>query len=1203
MANELKFVHLHVHTTFSLLDGLSFRGDLIKKAKDYNMGAVAVTEHGNLCQHVSFYQDCIKEGVKPILGIEAYLAPDSHKNRDYDVKSKLETGDISHFAYHIIILAKNKLGYQNLMKLSTASHRFGFYRKPRIDFELLQQYKEGLIVTSGCIGSIISQSIIQGRKDLALDYINKFRFMFNDDFYLEVMHHQMPEDKIVCEALIDFGQRLGIPLVLTNDSHYTNREDAIAQEVLLCTTTHKPLSDPEHWRFEGAGYWFKSPEEMAQVVVESGYPIEAFDNTAAIAAKVDPDYGFRLAKKHGHMVPLFKDSSGNAWTTQDSHQKLVMACYEGMANLKTVDPADGVMKAFIEIPKYVERLQHELDTIERKNFSSYFLIIADIIQFIKRHGGMFPPFGRGSSVGSLVCRSLGITAMDPIRWNVPFYRFINDGRKDLPDIDTDISQRHRNDVLDYIVRTYGADHVAHIVTFQTMAAKKAIDDAGAALDVPPPVRKSVSQLIGDTDKDDKLEDLLKDHEEAHNLMVNHAEWIKITSQLEGVHRNTGLHAAGIVISNEPIEDHVPLLRDVEGYRVTQWDMKDVQDLGLLKLDMLGLRTLDTIWDAVELIKKLHNIEVDIFNLPFDDKETYKTVYTADFVSIFQYDSPGMRNMARNLRAEKFEQLMALNALFRPGPMKPQIKIVDGKEVKAPSIADIYLACRHGRQEVETWHPSLDEVMSDTYGMPLYQEQISEMSKIIAGFTDVEADEYRAAIGKKDAVKFMAAQDKFKHHGIKMGHTEAFMEDLCKKLAGFARYGWNRGHAAGYSYISYVTAYLETHFPVPYYTALLNTNLDKQDKLETLLGAIMQKGIEINPPDVNSSGAYFSTNGKAIYMGLLSVKQLASEALLTIIRARQKAGGEFSSFIDFVRHVSSNIEPMNTNDKDFIQFKLPDWDYKKSPEIPPTYQLKAVNKSVIVNLIKAGAFKWDAILTDLDKIGTVETIQKIVKKRPTVEEFQVIGRLDGKITSKEFTQMERSALEREALSFYVSGHPVTNYVKYINIIHSEGQIITPSQLNNANVHCHVVVLGLLVKKEMKMTKKNTPFVTLRLQDQFGEKSVRIFSPLSTEIWPSLVDDKIVLVRGVTQPDNFQPDQIDLKVRSVLVVTDGLPVRGFITDTAAMVDDVNGKLGIQPAAVQEVPGWGHVVHFSQMMRLTPDVLNKFTHHTSLKLALAI
>lgn len=796
--------------------------------------------------------------------------------------------------------------------------------------------------------------------------------------------------------------------------------------------------------------------------------------------------------------------------------------------------------------------------------------------------------------------------MDPIRWKVPFYRFINDGRKDLPDIDTDISQRNRGDVLDYIVKTYGDDHVAHIITFQTMAAKKAIEDAGSALDVPQPVRKSVSQFIGETEKDEKLEEILKDNVHANELMMMHADWIKISKAIEGVHRNTGLHAAGIVISNDPIEDIVPLMRDSEGYRVTQWDMNDVQDLGLLKLDMLGLRTLDTIWDAVEMVKNLYNIDIDIFNLPFDDSDTYRTISLADFVSIFQYDSPGMRNMARNLRPEKFEMLMALNALFRPGPMKPQIRIVtdpNGKkrEERAPSIADIYLACRHGRQKVESWHPSLDEIMSDTFGMPLYQEQISEMSKIIAGFNDVEADEYRAAIGKKDKVKFDAAQDKFKSHGIKTGHSEEFMDDLCKKLAGFARYGWNRGHAAGYSYISYVTAYLETHFPIPYYTALLNTNLDKQDKLEILLGAVMQKGIEICPPDINTSGPHFSTNGKVIYMGLLSVKQLASEALLTILHARKKAG-EFGGFIDFVRQVSGKLE-IDTKHPDFTQYKLPDWNYTKHPEIPSAYPLKALNKTVIVNLIKAGAFRWDQVLTDLDKIGVVENIQKIVKKRPSIEDFQVIGRLDGAITKNEFTQMERSALEREALNFYVSGHPVTNYVKYINIIHADGQIITPSQINSTNVHTHVVVLGLLIKKELKMAKNNKAYVALRLQDQFGDKSVRIFSPLASEVWPSLVDNKIVLVRGVTQPDNFQPDQIDLKIRGITVITDGLPVRGFIADSASMVTDVTVKLGVEPAAMQEVPGWGHVVHFSQMMRLSPDTLNQFVHHSGLKLALAI
>lgn len=1155
------------------------------------MLALAITDHGALYNHVSFYQKAAEYGVKPILGMEAYMAPDSRHNRSYEKKKELEKGDISAHSYHLILLAKNGEGYKNLMKLSTLAYREGFYYKPRIDLEILQAHREGLIVTSACVGSIIGQSIIQDRKDVALEWINKFRFLFGEDFYLELMHHEMPEDKIISQALLDWGKQLGIGCIVTNDSHFTNRDDATAQEVALCLAGRRTLTDPDHWKFPGEGYWFKTPGEMSELIQKAGYPQEALDNTVRIAQGVQ-DYAFRLAKKHGHMVPLFKDSQGNAWTSDDSHQKLVMSCWEGM-----------IERGLLGKPEYESRLAMELDTMQRKNFSSYFLIIGDIIRYIRSHGKMLAPFGRGSSVGSLVCYVLGITAMDPIRWNIPFYRFINEGRKDLPDIDTDISQRHRGDVLDYIVKTYCQNHVAHIATFQTMAAKKAIDDAGMALDVPSAVRRTVNKMIGETVKDDKLEDLLADNDEARNLMQSHPGWIEIAKKLEGVHRNTGLHAAGIVISNEPIDTIVPLGRDSDGYRTTQFDMNDLQALGLLKLDMLGLRTLDTVYDALQLIKQNHGVDIDVYGLPVDDAPTYKTICGGEFVSIFQYDSSGMRNMSKKLQPINFELLMALNALYRPGPMEPQVTVdpKTGQTIEAPSIADTYLECRHARQEVKTWHPVLDKVLADTYGMPLYQEQISEMSKLIAGFNDTEADEYRAAIGKKNKEKFDAAQKKFKERGMAQGHPEPFMDFLVAALTGFARYGWNRGHAAGYSYISYITAYLETHYPIEYYTALLNTNLDDNEQLATLLGAIMQRGIEIRPPDINISGPYFSTDGKTIYMGLLSVRQLATEALMGILWERE-IHGPYLGFLDFVRRVC-NLTPIPSTHKLFQDHKLKDWDFTKKPDVPPMYPIKSVTKTVIENLVKAGSFKFDDVLSDKDKILVLEKAQKMVKTKKGADDFKIIGETADIVTGTDYTRMERSALERDALNFYVSGHPVSNYTRYLSFIHAEGRIITPSQVKNCDLSSAVVIIGLLSKKEMKLTKNNKQYLVLTLQDQFGEINVRVWSPLATEVWPQLQQGAIAVVRGTTQEDHFREGDVDVYVKNVSTITTGLPIRGYIVDEPEKVTSVASRLGIEPGAIATVPGYGIVAHLSNTYSLSPDILDRFMGMEGVKLAIAI
>jgi DNA polymerase-3 subunit alpha len=1184
----MTFTHLHVHTSFSLLDGISMRGDLLKKCKATGMPAMAVTDHGNLYNHMTFYKDAAKAGVKPILGMEAYIAPDSRHNREYKSGKDVEVGDISEYAYHLILLAKNAEGYHNLKQLSTLSFRQGFYRKPRIDMEILQQYRKGLIVLSGCVGSITSQLILGNKKDEAAQWMSKFRYMFGEDFYLELANHEMPENKVICDALIDFGQKLGIGTVITNDSHFTEAHDDMAHEVALCLNTNSNVKSPDHWKFPGVGYWFKTPEEMLEVVQRSGYPLECLENSVQIANKIE-DYGFKLGK---WQVPKFKDTKGLQWNSEDSHEKLVMMCWEGMERLGLSDKQD-----------YIDRLNFELDMMERKNFSSYFLIIADIIRYIRDHGGMFAPIGRGSSVGSLVCYTTGITAMDPVEFSIPFYRFINEGRKDLPDVDTDISKRHRGDVIKYIQKTYGADCVAQICTFMQMNAKSAIDNVGRALDIPAAVRKTVSKLLGDEiaedDDTDIIEDVIKPNTAAFDMMRSHSGWMDIASRLYGVHRGISVHAAGIVISNDAIDNHVPLVRDHEGFLQTQYDMKDCAELGLLKLDMLGLRTLDVIFDACKLIKEQAGVEIDIYQMKMDDPEVYKMLCEASFVSVFQYDSQGMRALSRKLHPDNFELLMALNALYRPGPMLPQKEMgSDGKEHAAPSICDIYLERRHGRQKVETWHPSLDKVLSGSFGMPLYQEQISEMSKLIAAFNDQEADEYRAAIGKKDKVKFLAAQDKFKTRGMSNGHSAEFMDFLCSRLAGFARYGWNRGHAAGYSKISYITAYLECHYPLQYYTALLNNNSDKTEKLAVLLGGIMQKGIEVRPPSVNDSGGLFTTDGTVIYMGLSSVRQLGGGALAAILWERE-CNGQYAGYIDFVRRVS-NLQPIPTKHPLFREYIEPGWKWEKAPTIPDSFVLKSVNKTVIENLIKAGAFSFDTILTDRDKLKVVETAQKLAKKNSKVDEFAVIAKCSENLEQTEFTPLEKAALERGVLNFYISGHPVSTYTKYISMLESDAHIITPTQLKECQVQEQVLIVSLCAQKEMKVTKNDKPFISMKLQDQFGEIYCRIWHPQSTVIWPMLADGGILLVKGIVQHDRFRDGELDVKVQHVQTISQGLPITGFVCQTDAQLSSVSEAFGVAPTEPIRLPQ-GIICQLPQTYTVPHSILDQIMKMKGVRLIL--
>ena len=774
-----KYAHLHVHSSYSLLDGISQRTDLIKKAKEFGQPGLAMTEHGNIFAAISFYKDCVAAGVVPVIGMEAYIAPDSRHGRTYAKKGEAEedakNGDLSMSAYHLTILSKNREGYENLKRLSTLAYREGFYRKPRIDDEILEQNKGGLIVLSGCLASKTSRLIVAGQTDKAIAEVDKMRGLFGDDFFLEVMDHSIEEEKVVREALIDFGKKHGIGMVMTGDSHYTEHGDEFAHEIALAIGTNKTVKDPDRWKFQGEGYWFKSSEEMAERAVAANIPAEALTNTYNIVKRVQ-DYGFSLASKTKKpSIPLFRDALGNAYTNDDCHLLLHIKAMNGLAE-----------RGFSGIPEYDKRLEEELEMIKSKDFSSYFLIIADIVDFM-RSKGILAPIGRGSSVGSLTCYSLFITGLDPVKYSVPFSRFINAGRKDLPDIDTDISQERRKEVIDYIVSKYGKDRVAQIVTFQTMSAKASIDNVGRALGVAAAVRRQVGKIIGDITKDDKIDELVSNNPKLMEMLKQVPGWLEVASRLEGNNRNLGAHAAGIVIANEPLVEHTPLVRDTDdGHLVTQYDMKDLSELGLLKLDMLGLKTLDLIQHTIEMVKEKHGVTIDFQNVPTDDPDTYKLIATGKFVSVFQYDSAGLRAAAKQLNPDKFDHLVALNALYRPGPMLKD-------PATGKSILDQYIDRRHGREAIETWHPELDKVFAPTLGLCLFQESVMNMTKIIAGFNDLEADEYRAAIGKKDKVKFEAAQNKFIQRGVDFGRPPTLMKSLADKLEGFARYGWNIGH--------------------------------------------------------------------------------------------------------------------------------------------------------------------------------------------------------------------------------------------------------------------------------------------------------------------------------------------------------------------------------------------------------------------------
>lgn len=1143
-SDNKRFAHLHVHSSYSLLDGVSRRQDLIAKTKEFGQPGLAMTEHGNIFAAISFYKDCVAAGVVPVIGMEAYIAPDTRLGRSYAKKGEAEedakNGDLSMSAYHLTILSKNRDGYENLKRLSTLAYREGFYRKPRIDDEILSSHKEGLIVLSGCLASKTSRLIVAGQVDKALEEVDKMRKLFGDDFFLEVMDHSIDEEKVVRGALIDFGKKHGIGMVMTGDSHYTEHGDEYAHEIALAIGVAKTINDADRWKFNGEGYWFKSSEEMIERAISADIPAEAITNTADIVKRVQ-DYGFKLASKaQKPSIPLFRDELGNAYSNDDCHLLLHMKANNGL-----------VERGVSGIPEYEARLTEELEMIKSKDFSSYFLIISDIVDFM-RSKGILAPIGRGSSVGSLTCYSLFVTGLDPVKYEVPFSRFINAGRKDLPDIDTDISQERRKEVIDYIAGKYGHDRVAQIVTFQTMGAKAAIDNVGRALGVPSAIRKQVGKIIGDITKDDRIQELVEGNPKLDEMLKQVPNWLDVSIKLEGNNRNLGAHAAGIVISNEPLIEHTPMVRDsAEGHMVTQFDMKDLSELGLLKLDMLGLKTMDLIQHTLELVEKRTGRKIDFQNIPTDDVATYQLISTGRFVSVFQYDSSGLRGAARQLQPDRFEHLVALNALYRPGPMKKD-------ETTGKSIMDQYIDRRHGREPNTAWYPQLEKAFSSTLGLCIFQEQVMGLTKIISGFNDLEADEYRAAIGKKDKVKFDAAQDKLIKRGIAMGNSPEMMRGLAEKLEGFARYGWNIGHSLAYSYISYVTAYLEAHYPHEYYTNLLNVNLSDADQLKILLSSIIRSGTKVCTPEINMSDAMFTTDGTSIYMGLLSVRNVGDTSLKLILDDRM-ANGPYNNYVHFVMRMA---------------------------------ELGKVNKLVKENLVKAGAFDFDRLMTSMDKITNTELMGKVIKKfHGKVPDAEVERLLYEKLalTGTEYSHQVKLANERSVLNFYISSHPITEYMPLLSLL-PHYNFITPCQLQEQDVGTHAVMLGVVDAKTLKMTKTNKPYINLVCSDQFDAQHLNIWEPLATRYNGQILVNHMVLLRGAVRDDKMRPGENQLNIDSVMPITavaGGIPVREMLVAEEHIGRQIATILGADVADVSKaILKAGHRVVLSTTAYLRPE-----------------
>ncbi|MDR1134091.1 MAG: DNA polymerase III subunit alpha [Synergistaceae bacterium] len=1043
--SEKPFVHLHVHSEYSLLDGANRCDDLARLASEMGMGAVALTDHGVMYGIVEFYKACHNRGVKPILGCEVYVAPSGHTKRDDNEK------------FHLVLLAENDEGYRNLTKLVSIACTEGFYYKPRIDHDLLARHKNGLIALSACLGGEIPSLISAGDADGALSRAVLYRdIMGPENFFLEIQGNSLPEQAVVNKTLIDMSRGHGFPLVATNDSHYTLRSDAEWHDVLLCVQTKSIVSDAKRYRFKGDSYYFRSREEMWDIF---GAEVpESLTNTALIAERCRTELKF-VEGGGQYYLPDFSIPEGE---TLESHlRKMARSGLERRMSGTVPD-------------EYARRLEYELGVIEQMGFSGYFCIVSDIIGFAKENGIPIGP-GRGSAAGSVAAWSLRITDLDPIKHGLLFERFLNPERISMPDIDTDISDKQRDEVIGYIVRKYGADHVSQIITFGRMMSKQAVKDAGRAMGMPYAKVDSVAKLIPEQIKSGikSIPEAISKMPELSALRDSDPEVRKLldtASSIEGLARHCSQHAAGIVITPLPTNEMVPVAK-IDNSIVTQYSMEPLEKLGLVKMDFLGLRNLSIIQDALENIKASGYPPFDLENIPPNDPKTFEMLRGADTLGVFQLESQGMRNLIRRLKPDRFEDLVALVALYRPGPLDS-------------GMADQYVERKHGRERVDYPHPLLSEALSETYGVILYQEQVMQCAALLSGYTLGEADLLRRAMGKKKKEVMAEQRDKFVAGATAKGVDGKKASEIFDIIEKFAGYGFNKSHSAAYALISYQTAYLKAHYGAEFLASYLSALVGaKMDVLGRYIGDVRALGYEIKAPDINKSGRAFTVSGKDILFGLSAVAKAGSTAVDNILEAR--ASGPFESFWDFVTRVDPRV----------------------------------VNKGVIENLIKSGAFgaiepNRRKLLTSLPvMLETASNRNGQAGQRSLFDDDET----DDEPVMPDIPDCEPRellAFEHESVGIYISGHPYDEYrndeMKYAtcgirDLVHWRSDA-EPS------------VIGLLSGFKERMSKaKGEPFGILTIEDAESQVEAVCYSREWPKIKPILTAGKPYMVRGSLRND--------------------------------------------------------------------------------------
>jgi DNA polymerase-3 subunit alpha len=1038
-----EFVHLHVHSEYSLLDGAARLEKLVQRAKDLHFPAIALTDHGNLFGAIDFYLAAQKAGVKPILGCELYVAPGSRKERGS------HDGGYEG-ANHLTVLVRNRAGYANLIKLVSKAYFEGFYYKPRVDRELLAEHADGLVVLSGCLNSEVSRLLSQAEIGKATEIAGWYQEVFGRDYYfMEIQSHGLEAQRGVTADTVAIAKAIGAPIVATNDSHYLGAGDARAHEALLCIQTGTNLSDPNRFRFSTPEFYVKSAEEMARVFAELP---EACRNTLAVAERCNLTLDFGSFHLPRYVVP-----DGH---TLDSYLRELATA--GLRRRYGRSPGDAIEA----------RLNHELAVIEKMGFAGYFLVVWDFIHYARQQTIAVGP-GRGSSAGSLAAYCLGITNIDPIRYGLLFERFLNPERISMPDMDIDFADDRRDEVIRYVAEKYGRDRVAHIITFGTLGAKAAIRDVGRVLGMPYADVDRIAKLVPNFPLNITLDD-------AYQRSLPLAEIVKsqphvrelweIARTLEGCTRHASVHASAVVISDEPLDAHIPLYKDPKRPElITGYAMGPIEKLGLLKMDFLGLRTLTVLANTVALLKESRGIEVDLDALPLDDAKTYALLSEARTFGVFQLESAGMREALRGLRPERLEDVIAMVSLYRPGPME---------------LIPDFIERRHGRAKITYEHPAMETLTRETYGIMVYQEQIMQIASEMAGFTMGEADTLRRAMGKKDRDLMATQREKFIAGCAERGIAKPKADRVWELMEKFAGYGFNKSHGAAYALVAYQTAYFKANYPVEFMAALLTSEMGDTDKIVKYIEECRAMGIGVDPPDVNVSAVRFSVAGDTVRFGLAAIKNVGEAAMESILQTRAVAG-PFTSLEDFCARVD----------------------------------LRLVNRRVLESLIKAGAF--DSLgLTRAHLLATVdgalESGQRQQRDRaegqasffdllpaptaaPGAQAVEVVP---------EWEPDQRLAFEKEVLGFYVSGHPLA---RFRSVVESLG-LTTTAELAAKGHGARVLLFGHAVGLKETSTKSGNRMAFFTLEDMDGTVEVTVFPEPYKAAAACLSSPEALLVRG-------------------------------------------------------------------------------------------